>query len=87
MSEFNMPVGFYVNKVLTTIRLVDVFGSMAKCFFFAIVIALLACYRGFKTSEGTQGVGTAAQWVVVRTSIIILISDFFLSKAIILLFE
>lgn len=87
MSEFNMPMGFYVNKVLTTIQLVDVFGSMAKCLFFAIVIALLACYRGFKTSEGTQGVGTAAQWVVVRTSIIILISDFFLSKAIILLFE
>ncbi len=86
-TEFNMPVGFYINKVLTTIKLVDVFGSMFKCFFFAMVIALLACYRGFKTSEGTQGVGTAAQWVVVRTSIIILISDFFLSKAIILLFE
>lgn len=85
--EFGMPVGFYVNKVLTTLLLVDVFGSMAKCFFFALVIALLACYRGFKTSEGTQGVGTAAQWVVVRTSIIILVSDFFLSKAIILLFE
>ena len=87
MLEFNMPAGFYVNKVLTTITLVDVFGSMAKCLFFAIIIALLACYRGFKTTEGTQGVGTAAQWVVVRTSIIILISDFFLSKTLILLFE
>lgn len=85
--EFNMPVGFYINKVLTTLLLVDVFGSMGKCFFFALIIALLACYRGFKTREGTQGVGTAAQWVVVRTSIIILVSDFFLSKAIILLFE
>ena len=87
MAEFNMPVGFYINKVLTTIQIVDVLGSMAKCFFFAIVIALLACSRGFKTTEGTQGVGTAAQWVVVRTSIIILVSDFFLSKALILLFE
>ncbi len=86
-AEFNMPFGFYINKVLVTLRLVDVFGSMAKCLFFAIIIALLACYRGFKTSEGTQGVGTAAQWVVVRTSIIILVSDFFLSKALILLFE
>jgi phospholipid/cholesterol/gamma-HCH transport system permease protein len=87
MLEFNMPVGFYINKVLNTVTLVDVFGSMAKVFFFALIIALLACYRGFKTSEGTQDVGKAAQWVVVRTSIIILISDFFLSKALILLFE
>lgn len=84
--EFNMPAGFYINKVLATIRLSDIFGAMAKCAFFGCVIAILACYRGFKTSEGTQGVGSAAKWVVVRTSIVILISDFFLSKILILFF-
>lgn len=86
-SEFNMPVGFYVNKVLSTIKFVDIFGSMFKCAFFALVISLLACYRGFQTTEGTRGVGNATIWVVVNTSIIILISDFFLSKLLILLFE
>ncbi len=83
-TEFNMPLGFYINKVLTTITFADVLGSMVKCAFFGIVIALLACYRGFKTREGTRGVGNATTWVVVRTSIIILISDFFLSKLLIL---
>jgi phospholipid/cholesterol/gamma-HCH transport system permease protein len=87
MSEFHMPAGFYVNKVLNTITLTDVFGSMGKCVFFGFIISLVACYRGFNTSEGTKGVGTSATWVVVRTSIIILISDFFLSKLIILVFE
>lgn len=86
MTEFNMPVGFYINKVLNTITITDILGSMGKCAFFALVIALLACYRGFQTSEGTKGVGESATWVVVRTSIIILISDFFLSKIIITLF-
>lgn len=86
-TEFNMPVGFYINKVLSTIQFIDIFGSMFKCAFFALVISLLACYRGFKTTEGTLGVGQAAIWVVVRSSIIILISDFFLSKILILLFE
>lgn len=86
-AEFNMPPGFYVNKVLATIKLSDVFGSMAKCAFFGLVIALVACYRGFKTTEGTIGVGEAAKWVVVRSSIVILISDFFLSKILILLFD
>lgn len=87
VTEFRMPLGFYVNKVLATIKLVDVFGSMGKTAFFGLVIALLACYRGFQTREGTLGVGSAATWVVVRTSIIILISDFFLSKILILLFD
>jgi phospholipid/cholesterol/gamma-HCH transport system permease protein len=86
-TEFNMTVGFYINKVLSTIKFLDIFGSMFKCAFFGLVISLLACYRGFKTTEGTRGVGDAAIWVVVRTSIIILVSDFFLSKLLILLFE
>jgi phospholipid/cholesterol/gamma-HCH transport system permease protein len=85
-NEFHMPVGFYINKVLTTIKFSDVFGSMFKCAFFALVISLLACYRGFQTTEGTRGVGNATTWVVVRASIIILISDFFLSKILILIF-
>ncbi len=85
--EFRIPSGFYFNKVLNTIKLADIFGSMGKCAIFGLVISLLACYRGFQTHEGTQGVGTATTWVVVRTSIIILISDFFLSKILILLFD
>ncbi len=86
-TEFQMPVGFYVNKVLSTIKFIDIFGSMFKCAFFGLVISLLACYRGFQTTEGTRGVGNTTIWVVVRTSIIILISDFFLTKLLILLFE
>ena len=86
-TEFQMPVGFYINKVLSTIKFIDIFGSMFKCAFFGLVISLLACYRGFQTTEGTRGVGNATIWVVVRTSIIILVSDFFLTKLLILLFE
>lgn len=85
--EFGMPVGFYVNKVLNTIKFMDVFGSMFKCAIFGYVISIIACYRGFQTKEGTRGVGNATTWVVVRTSTIILISDFFLSKLLILLFD
>lgn len=84
--EFNMPPGFYVNKVLQSITLADVFGSMFKCVIFGIVISILACYRGFQTKDGTLGVGNAATWVVVRSSTVILISDFFLTKLLILLF-
>jgi phospholipid/cholesterol/gamma-HCH transport system permease protein len=85
--EFNLPTGFYINKVLISIRMSDVLGGLFKCAFFGLVISILACYRGFKTAEGTKGVGNAATWVVVRSSIIILVSDFFLSKMLILLFD
>lgn len=85
-AEFAMPIGFYLNKVLATIKFMDVIGSMIKCGFFGLVISLFACYRGFNTSEGTKGVGNATIWVVVRSSITIMISNFFLSKILILMF-
>jgi phospholipid/cholesterol/gamma-HCH transport system permease protein len=85
--EFHMAPGFYINKVLSTIKLHDVFSGFIKCFFFATVITIFACYKGFKTKDGTRGVGEATTWVVVQSSIIILISDFFLSKILILIFD
>lgn len=85
--EFNMTPGFYINKVLDTITLSDVFSGFIKCAFFAAVITIFACYKGFKTKDGTRGVGQATTWVVVQSSIVILISDFFLSKILILMFD
>lgn len=85
--EFDISPGFYINKVLSTTGFVDLFSGYIKCFIFASVITILACWRGFQTKEGTRGVGEAATWVVVRSSIVILVSDFFLSKLLILLLE
>jgi len=85
--EFHMSPGFYLNKVLSTVKLHDLLGGMFKCAIFGMVISILACYRGFKTTEGTQGVGIAAKWVVVTSSIVILISDFFLTKLLILVVD
>lgn len=78
--EFDMSFGFYLNKVLTTLRLHDLTSGMIKAIIFAMIIVLVACYKGLRTKEGTKGVGSAATWVVVTSSIWILISDFFMTK-------
>lgn len=86
MFEFDMPMGFYFNKILDTVKLADFATGLLKTVFFATVITLTACYRGFRTYEGTRGVGQSTTWVVVVSSIFILISDFFLSKLFLVLF-
>ncbi len=82
--EFQMPPGFFLIKVLDTIQLADVFSGLAKTLIFSLIITILACYRGFDTKDGTRGVGNSTTWVVVASSILILISDFFLSKLLII---
>lgn len=80
MSEFNIPSGFYLNRVLEVVHLADFVSGLIKSSFFGLIISIVGCYRGLHTYNGTRGVGNSTTWVVVTSSIAILISDFFLSK-------
>ncbi|MCL1893576.1 MAG: ABC transporter permease [Holophagaceae bacterium] len=54
--------------------------AMIKAFVFGIIIALVGCWRGYRTEGGAEGVGNAPTSSVVISSLWILISDFFLTK-------
>lgn len=79
-NEFDIPSGFYLYKVASTVKIHDYLSGLVKSAVFGGIIALIGCYRGMKTKDGTRGVGNSTTWVVVSTSILILISDFFISK-------
>jgi len=54
--------------------------ALAKGFVFGLIIALVGCWRGYRTQGGAEGVGNAPTSSVVISSLWILISDFFLTK-------
>ena len=56
-----------------------VMAGVAKAFVFGAIIALVACYKGFHSREGAEGVGRATYESVVTASISILVSNFFLT--------
>jgi phospholipid/cholesterol/gamma-HCH transport system permease protein len=49
------------------------------------MIATIGCYLGLNTTGGTVGVGRATTSAVVFASIGVLVSDFFLTKLLMLL--
>ena len=53
---------------------------MVKPAFFSLLITMTGCYVGLNTKGGAEGVGAAAKQAVVLSSVMILVSDFFLSK-------
>ncbi len=83
-AELGINREFYWAKTLDTLRLEDLTTGMAKTAIFALFISLAACWRGLHTDGGTQGVGNSTTWVVVVSSVFIMISDFFLTKLFIL---
>jgi len=63
-------------------KLADLFGGLLKPLVFGALLALVSCYCGLRTYGGTQGVGRSTTQAVVASSVLILISDFFLTRLI-----
>ncbi len=82
--QLNLPVGVYINDVSSNLSLGDVMSGVGKSFFFAYFIAIIGCYNGLEARGGADGVGRATTNTVVWTAIVVLISDFFLTKLFVL---
>jgi phospholipid/cholesterol/gamma-HCH transport system permease protein len=58
----------------------DLAIALTKGLVFGLIIAMVGCWRGYRTRGGAEGVGNAPTSSVVTSSLWILISDFFLTK-------
>ena len=79
-NEFDITSGFYFFKVFSTVKFHDYISGLVKSAVFGGIITLFGCYKGLITRDGTKGVGASTTWVVVTSSIWVLITDFFISK-------
>jgi len=68
------PYGF-MNEVYAAITFGDIAGGLVKAEVFAILIALVGCFRGFQTGMGADSVGRQATAAVVSGLFLIIFSD------------
>ena len=64
----------------------DFLMGVGKSFFFGGIVALIGCYNGLSTSGGTEGLGRATTATVVHCTMGVIISDFFLTKLMFMIF-
>src|SRR5207248_434347 len=62
-------------------RMRDLIMGTSKAFVFGILIVFICCHKGLTTREGAVGVGRATTEAVVVSSLAVLISNFFLTMA------
>jgi phospholipid/cholesterol/gamma-HCH transport system permease protein len=79
--QFGIPAGFFLRSGLDSVWLIDYLQGMLKTPVFGALIALIGCHFGMNTRNGTAGVGQSTTRAVVVTSIAILVADFLLTKA------
>lgn len=82
---FNILVGvnwyIYMKNTLLYVEVWDVVTGLIKGAIFGVVIAQIGCWQGLKTRGGAEGVGRATTRTMVTAAILVLILNFFISKA------
>ncbi len=78
--EFNVDYHQYYNTITQFVKLSDMLDGLGKTVVFGFLIALVGCYNGLETRGGTEGLGRATTGTVVTSSLLVFISDFFLTK-------
>ena len=77
--SLEITVDKYVDNILQYTRLSDFTTGLVKSVFFGMEIAVISCYQGFITKGGAEGVGRSTIQAVVKSSMAILISNYFLT--------
>ncbi|MCI0483495.1 MAG: ABC transporter permease [candidate division NC10 bacterium] len=78
--EFHVESHLYMNTIWRNLRLADLLSGLGKTVVFGFLIGIVGCYNGLEVSGGTEGIGRATTATVVTSAILVLISDFFLTK-------
>ena len=73
-EETSSMISFYQNA-FKTITFLDIFTSITKSIVYGFTIGLVGCYKGFNASQGTRGVGKAANQAVVLAMFLIFIEE------------
>lgn len=83
--ELNLSAQTYYKSILQTVLIRDLVDGLIKTTVFGFLVVSIACWKGLNSRGGTVGVGNTTTSAVVTGSVIILISDFFITKLLLLL--
>ena len=73
--QYHLPIESYYSGVLKYLTPKNILVGMIKPFLFAVMIATVACWRGFRSEGGAKGVGVATTESVVTASVGLLVLD------------
>jgi len=84
-AQVGVAPSVYFDHLFQHLNFAEISQGLVKSVFFGLIVALVGCYHGFKTTGGAQGVGRSTTYSVVMSFMLILISDYFITRIMLLL--
>jgi phospholipid/cholesterol/gamma-HCH transport system permease protein len=81
VALYSVSSSTFISAVRDGITTDDLIGGVVKPLVFSLIIGTIACRQGLSTEGGTVGVGRSTTRAVVMASILVIIADYFLAKA------
>jgi phospholipid/cholesterol/gamma-HCH transport system permease protein len=78
--KLNISSRLYWNSAWQSLEWNDVAQGLIKPLVFAVVVSLIGCFYGLRTTGGTQGVGRATTQAMVAATIMIFITDVMITE-------
>jgi phospholipid/cholesterol/gamma-HCH transport system permease protein len=72
--------GSYFSGMVESVVPLDVNGGLVKSLVFGLTILLVACYKGYYTEHGAEGVSRATNQTVVLSAVLVLAWDYILTS-------
>lgn len=85
-STLGINLAQYFHMAYQYLRYPDILEGLVKPLIFGFIIATIGCNFGMSTRGGTQGVGRSTTQAVVYSSVLIIFSDFLITRLTIGLF-
>ena len=75
VGKLGISSSLYLRMTYEPLVLKDIFTGLLKALVFAMIICIVACFEGFNTKGGAQGVGKSTTSSVVTSFILIIAAD------------
>ncbi|MDI6852724.1 MAG: MlaE family lipid ABC transporter permease subunit [Deltaproteobacteria bacterium] len=72
--------GAYFSGMVQSVVPLDINGGIVKSIVFGLLIILVACYKGYYTGRGAEGVSKATTETVVTSAVLVLAWDYILTS-------
>ena len=73
--EGHTSFSLFFSHVFESLDYIDLMPAVIKTFFFGLAIGIVSCFKGYNSTNGTEGVGRSANSAVVLSSLAIFVID------------
>lgn len=81
-SVEGISIQTFLRNAFSSLKFIDIFSNVIKSVTYGFTIGIVGCYKGYNASQGTRGVGMAANQAVVLSIFLIFIEEFVIVQVI-----